>query len=243
MAPERFYTDIKKDNNSKLLAASDIFSFGCVVAEIFMDGQVLFDLSQLLKYKTHGFDEYDPTILLAKKVDDKYVRELIEHCINLEPNSRWTPQKYLDFYKEKIFPSYFDDLYELNKKFLNVNFSEADNKIKYLQKKYVDILKMVSCKNENEIDFNATAPEIFRKETNHKKKNKERSNSDMMSPKMVNNKVQQTEMQNIPKLELIMKQQKLQQLDNDSYVILYASVYLLAYLLFIDRQTMMSLCD
>merc|ERR1712048_382606 len=103
-----------------------------------------------------------------------------------EPKNRWKPEKYLEFYKGKIFPTYFDDLYELNKKFLNVNFSEADNKIKYLQKKYVDILKIVSCKNENEIDFNALAPELFRRETHNKKRRestKERSNSDMSKTK------------------------------------------------------------
>eukprot|EP00485_Elphidium_margaritaceum_P015218 CAMPEP_0202734064 /NCGR_PEP_ID=MMETSP1385-20130828/188489_1 /ASSEMBLY_ACC=CAM_ASM_000861 /TAXON_ID=933848 /ORGANISM="Elphidium margaritaceum" /LENGTH=282 /DNA_ID=CAMNT_0049400409 /DNA_START=41 /DNA_END=885 /DNA_ORIENTATION=+ len=67
LAPERFHTKLKNGDghSGQLVPASDIFSLGCVIAEMFMDGQVLFDLSQLLKYKQHGFDEYDPTKMIA----------------------------------------------------------------------------------------------------------------------------------------------------------------------------------
>ena len=40
----------------RLLKAMDIFSVGCVIAELFMDGGHLFDLSALLKYKTGTYD-------------------------------------------------------------------------------------------------------------------------------------------------------------------------------------------
>ena len=182
-----------------------------------MDGQVLFDLSQLLKYKTHGFDEYDPTKLLSKKIDDKNVRDLIEHCIKLEPKSRWTPQKYLDFYKGKIFPKYFDNLYDLFKKFLDPTFSESDHKIKYLQKKYVNILKMVSPNNEFK-----KVPELFRKEKKHNTEINNNNNNNnnnntaldsnmsLLSPTSPISQ-QVFDNNNIPKLEIIMRQQKLQQ--------------------------------
>eukprot|EP01083_Nonionella_stella_P114538 338781_1 len=214
LAPERFYTGKNDGSTAALLPASDIFSLGCVVAEIFMDGQVLFDLSHLLKYKTHGFDQYDPTKLLAKKVDDKNVRELIEHCINLDPKSRWTPQQYLDFYKGKIFPPYFDDLYELFKKFLNVSFSEADHKIKYLQKKYVDILRMVSTKTNDKKDkynFNQCVPELFRKEAKTRNNNVNPSASNIsLSPNPSGNPATNP-CSPVPKLEMIMRQQKQKQ--------------------------------
>lgn len=251
LAPERFYTAKNDGSNAKLMPASDIFSLGCVIAEIFMDGQVLFDYGQLLKYKAHGFDEYDPTKLLAKKINDKNVRELIEHCINLEPKSRWTPQKYLDFYKDKIFPKYFDDLYELFKKFLSVTFSESDHKIKYLQKKYIDILKMVSNGNQS---FHI--PQLFKKE------NKKQGQTQALTPKMQSNMsllsplsspTNGPQQANIPKLEIIMRQQKRQQqqqaidenIADDSYVFpsIHIYLYIYLYILYIDRtsQEMMNL--
>ena len=200
-----------------------------MIAEIFMDGQVLFDLAQLLKYKMHGFDEYDPTKLLAKKVKDPEVRQLIEHCINLEPKARWTPQKYLDFYKGKIFPLYFDDLYDVFKRFLNVTFSEADHKIKYLQKKYVDILRMVSStKTNNQQDFNFTnsVPELFRKEKrSHAALTPSHaalaSTQSLLSATSPNSQPQSNMDLHIPRLEIIMRQQRLQQqaMDDYTYVI------------------------
>ena len=36
--------------------SSDIFSLGCVIAEIFTQGQELFDLSSLLRYRSEDVD-------------------------------------------------------------------------------------------------------------------------------------------------------------------------------------------
>lgn len=49
LAPERFKVDWDESlKDPKLLDASmDIFSAGCVIAEIFMDGHALFDLAHL----------------------------------------------------------------------------------------------------------------------------------------------------------------------------------------------------
>ena len=40
----------------RILQAMDIFSAGCVIAELFLDGESVFDLSALLKYKS-GMDD------------------------------------------------------------------------------------------------------------------------------------------------------------------------------------------
>lgn len=42
----------------------------CVIAELFMDGRSLFDLSQLLEYRS---GEFSPDIVL-KRISDKYIR-------------------------------------------------------------------------------------------------------------------------------------------------------------------------
>jgi phosphoinositide-3-kinase regulatory subunit 4 len=54
-APERFcepdFNKYKRDNNN-LKKSMDIFSVACVISEIMMDGDPLFDRGLLIKYKT-----------------------------------------------------------------------------------------------------------------------------------------------------------------------------------------------
>jgi phosphoinositide-3-kinase, regulatory subunit 4 len=49
LAPERFSES--ETGEGALTPSMDIFSAGCVIAELFLDGEPLFDLSQLIKYK------------------------------------------------------------------------------------------------------------------------------------------------------------------------------------------------
>ncbi len=61
----------------------DIFSLGCVIAELFLDGKPTFELAQLLAYRRR---QYDPAPLLAGLDPD--VRELVAHMLQLEPGGR-----------------------------------------------------------------------------------------------------------------------------------------------------------
>jgi serine/threonine protein kinase len=56
IAPERFVSSLSEPLllNQKM----DIFSLGCVLAELFLDGKPLFTLSSLLAYKTNLFDPF-----------------------------------------------------------------------------------------------------------------------------------------------------------------------------------------
>ena len=81
----------------------DIFSLGCVIAELFTEVPT-FTLSQLFRYRR---GEYDPTITLLNKVEDEHVRSLISSMIRLNPEARWHAQDYLDEYKGKAFPLFF----------------------------------------------------------------------------------------------------------------------------------------
>ena len=60
--------------------AQDTFSVGCVIAELFLDGRALFDLSQLLQYKKR---QLEPASLLSGL--DPALRALVLHMINLDP--------------------------------------------------------------------------------------------------------------------------------------------------------------
>ncbi|KAF2838893.1 phosphoinositide 3-kinase regulatory subunit 4 [Patellaria atrata CBS 101060] len=104
LAPERF-TDAENqsDARGKVNWAMDIFSVGCVIAELFLETPI-FTLSQLFKYRK---GEYDPEHSQLHKIHDKDIRELILHMIQLDPQSRYQAEEYLKFWRGKTFPDYF----------------------------------------------------------------------------------------------------------------------------------------
>ena len=55
IAPERFYPadDKSADREGPVTEAMDVFSLGCVLAELFLDGRDTFTLSQLFKYRAN----------------------------------------------------------------------------------------------------------------------------------------------------------------------------------------------
>ena len=81
----------------------DVFSAGCAIAELFLEAPI-FSLSQLYKYRK---GEYDPNHAHLSKIEDKDVRELVSHMIQVDPESRYTAEEYLNFWRRKAFPEYF----------------------------------------------------------------------------------------------------------------------------------------
>ena len=103
LAPERFLKAGEKDDLRGVTWAMDVFSVGCVIAELFLEAPI-FSLSQLFKYRK---GEYDPETGYLGKIQDKDVRELVGHMIQLEPESRYSAEEYLNFWRRKAFPEYF----------------------------------------------------------------------------------------------------------------------------------------
>ncbi|KAI9741448.1 MAG: Serine/threonine-protein kinase [Claussenomyces sp. TS43310] len=104
LAPERFLAsgDVP-DPNAKITWAMDIFSAGCVIAELFLESPI-FNLSQLYKYKK---GEYDPNVSGLDRIADKDIREVVSHMIQLDPEKRYSADEYLKFWRQKVFPDYF----------------------------------------------------------------------------------------------------------------------------------------
>lgn len=111
VAPERFLStktdggnrsDSPSDNN-QLTTQMDIFSLGCVIAELFMEGAPTFTLAQLFKYKKR---EFTPSL---DDIDNTHVKEMIKSMISLNPNDRLTASQYLEDFKTRVFPVYFYD--------------------------------------------------------------------------------------------------------------------------------------
>ncbi|KAL2019289.1 hypothetical protein VTK56DRAFT_9756 [Thermocarpiscus australiensis] len=104
LAPERFLPPGEEaDPNAKVTWAMDVFSAGCVIAELFVEAPI-FNLSQLFKYRR---GEYDPAISHLSRIPDKDLREMITHMIQLDPQKRYSAEQYLGFWKGKVFPEYF----------------------------------------------------------------------------------------------------------------------------------------
>jgi phosphoinositide-3-kinase regulatory subunit 4 len=103
LAPERFLVAGEEPGNRHVNWAMDIFSAGCVIAELFLESPI-FTLSQIYKYRK---GEYSPEHSQLVKIEDLEIRELILHMIQLEPESRYSAEEYLNFWKNKAFPEYF----------------------------------------------------------------------------------------------------------------------------------------
>ncbi|KAK7751532.1 Serine/threonine-protein kinase [Diatrype stigma] len=106
IAPERFVPkdDLVNDGFvGKLTWSMDVFSAGCVIAEMFLETPI-FSLSQLFKYRR---GEFDPAISHLSRIPDQGLREMLSSMIHLDPQKRYSAEQYLDFYKGKVFPEYF----------------------------------------------------------------------------------------------------------------------------------------
>jgi phosphoinositide-3-kinase regulatory subunit 4 len=104
IAPERFRS--KADipgSTAKMTWAMDMFSAGCVIAELFLEAPI-FNLSQLFSYRK---GQYDPSATHLSQIPDKDVSEMIHSMIQLDPEKRYSAEEYLKFFKGKVFPEYF----------------------------------------------------------------------------------------------------------------------------------------
>ncbi|XP_071952939.1 phosphoinositide 3-kinase regulatory subunit 4-like [Antedon mediterranea] len=93
-------TDVKK---GELTAAMDIFSTGCVIAELFTEGHAPFDLSQLLAYRS---GQYSPDAILDR-IEDVHIKALVKHMLQRDPGCRYTAEEYLVKWRDTVFPDYF----------------------------------------------------------------------------------------------------------------------------------------
>ncbi|PHH64615.1 hypothetical protein CDD81_4226 [Ophiocordyceps australis] len=104
LAPERFHGAGEScQPEAKMTWAMDIFSAGCVIAQLFLESE-LFSLAQLFKYRRGEYDAVGDHVSLLADAD---VRDMIAHMIQLDPEKRYSADQYLDFWKGKVFPAYF----------------------------------------------------------------------------------------------------------------------------------------
>lgn len=112
VAPERFYLK-KPPESAKLTDSMDLFSLGCVIAELYLDGEPTFTLSDLYRYKRNDFQPNLAGIL------DLNIRQMVKDLLSIDPNERPLASLLLKEYRESCFPAYFYDylydfMYEMN---------------------------------------------------------------------------------------------------------------------------------
>ncbi|KAL8152973.1 hypothetical protein V2J09_010733 [Rumex salicifolius] len=186
LAPERFYehgADMLVAPDETVKPSMDIFSVGCVIAELFLEGQPLFELSQLLAYRR---GQYDPCQHL-EKIPDLGLRKMILHMIQLDPESRWSAEGYLHSYAGSVFPDYFSPF--LHNFYSWLNPLDSDTKVAVCQGAFPDILKHMTgssldeeiCKNLGSSQSSQTKTLQFMDSEEHNGRAKSSLNKDALS--------------------------------------------------------------
>ncbi|BAU02946.1 hypothetical protein VIGAN_11254300 [Vigna angularis var. angularis] len=157
LAPERFYEhggEMQVAQDTPLKPYMDIFAVGCVIAELFLEGQPLFELSQLLAYRR---GQYDPSQHL-EKIPDIGIRKMILHMIQLEPESRFSAERYLKEYAAVVFPIYFSPF--LHDFYRCWSPLHSDMRVLLCQSAFPEILKQMM-DNQSYDDVAATSGELL----------------------------------------------------------------------------------
>lgn len=128
LAPERFLSDCDENidlNETQLTPQMDLFSLGCVIAELFSEENnfELFDLSSLLNYRKQTNHEQIKA-KLRRAIKSDQVFNMILNLIDLDQSERLSTTQHLQELTSVLFPKYFQMLYEYFKEFVHCSPDE-----------------------------------------------------------------------------------------------------------------------
>ena len=95
----------------QLTSQMDMFSVGCVLAELFSEDTPngnLFDLADLLAFR---HNQFFPDKAL-NSISNEKIRELVENLISLNAMQRKLSEQILSEFSGTVFPQYFESLYD-----------------------------------------------------------------------------------------------------------------------------------
>ena len=95
--------------NGRITEAMDVFSLGCVLAELWRDGTPLFTLSQLFRYRRGDLD-IDGAL---DEIQHAGIRNLVRRMLHLDPAQRPRLQDILSQEQKDIFPPSFSGFFHL----------------------------------------------------------------------------------------------------------------------------------
>lgn len=138
MAPERFGgSDENGVNNAanpeevelklgEKRAKMDIFSMGCVIAELWLEqDRRLFEYGSMLRYK----DGSDEPLNILQNIQEPGIRQLVTDMVHRDPEKRRSAISYLRQWTGTLFPSYFETLHDAISKILTAPPNERVRRI------------------------------------------------------------------------------------------------------------------
>jgi len=123
-----FHENIREVSKETManLQSMDIFSLGCVIAEIMLDGTSLFRYEQLLAYRR---GEYSPDDKIDM-IQDERVKRIIYDMIQKDPSQRKGIVDLLKEWANEVAPPSFSKiLYSINSSLISQNFVLPDQRI------------------------------------------------------------------------------------------------------------------
>ncbi len=142
--------------HGELTEGMDIFSIGCVIAEMFMDGKApLFDLAKLLKYRSGGSSSRRSLRAALEKFNVPGISKMVQSMLHHNVDSRLSASAYLKTYTQSaedpdgaeksssdyVFPASFESfLFPFMASMLDVSNSTPDAKILEVCKNYGRIM-------------------------------------------------------------------------------------------------------
>ncbi|XP_063965336.1 phosphoinositide 3-kinase regulatory subunit 4-like [Lytechinus pictus] len=130
----------------ELTPAMDIFSVGCVIAELFTEGNAPFDLSQLLAYRSGA---YSPDAVLDQ-IEDEHIKDLCKHMLQKDPSKRMSAEQYLVKGRGTAFPEFFYTFLKVYMgEFAGIPIYPADEKIARLRKDMGSIMQTLVANMED----------------------------------------------------------------------------------------------
>jgi len=95
--------------NGRITEAMDVFSLGCVLAELWRDGTPLFTLSQLFRYRRGDLD----LDALLGEIQHVGIRNLVLRMLHLDPSQRPRLHDILNQEQRDLFPPSFSGFFHL----------------------------------------------------------------------------------------------------------------------------------
>ncbi|RWS25485.1 phosphoinositide 3-kinase regulatory subunit 4-like protein, partial [Leptotrombidium deliense] len=133
---------ITSGSSNTLTPQMDLFSLGCVLAELFSEDSSihsLFDLSGLLSYRAKDKLCEGPTKVINSLTDEN-LKTMIWNLIELDPCLRNSTSQHLRELTPSLFPSYFQSLFEYISGMLQMS---ADGKIAKLSRDLSSLVVMI----------------------------------------------------------------------------------------------------
>uniref|UniRef100_T1KH83 non-specific serine/threonine protein kinase n=1 Tax=Tetranychus urticae TaxID=32264 RepID=T1KH83_TETUR len=113
LTPPGYIHSSMQDSHNNLKPAMDMFSLGCVIAELFTEDSSnggLFDLSALLSFRS-GERCQNSFNKIIDSIPDKQIRDLVSSLTDLDPKQRKSASYHLKNLTPSLFPHYFNDLF------------------------------------------------------------------------------------------------------------------------------------